>query len=550
MEGFTPWPDDVARDYRAAGYWRGETLGDLFRAWAGRFGDREALATNDARLSYRALDEAADRLAHNLLRIGLAAGDRVVVQLPNINEFAVLSIALFRIGAIPVMALPAHRGREISYLIDFSGATAYAIPARLRGFDFQHMARQIKGDLPGLKYVLVAGGEAEDGFLDLGELIAQAVDAAAARAELDRRKPDPSSVALFLLSGGTTGLPKLIPRTHDDYAYNIRVTADLCGFGSDTVYMASLPVAHNFPLGCPGMFGALMAGGRVVMAPSPRADAALPLIENERVTVTAVVPAIAIQWMDGIAAVGADLSSLETLQVGGARINPEAARRVRPLLGCTLQQVFGMAEGLLNYTRLDDADEVIVNTQGRPASDGDEILIVGADGRPVAAGEAGELLTRGPYTLRGYYKADDHNRRAFTPDGFYRTGDIVRLHPSGNLMVEGREKDFINRGGEKISAEEIENLILGHGAVGNVAAVAMPDRIMGERICVYVELNPGRALDLGELRDFMAATGIAAFKLPERIETIAGLPLTNIGKIDKKALRRDIAARLAAETGG
>ncbi|HZI37609.1 MAG TPA: AMP-binding protein, partial [Acidimicrobiia bacterium] len=353
------------------------------------------------------------------------------------------------------------------------------------------------------------------------------------------------------------------PRTHEDYAYNVAASADVCGLSPSTVYMVALPAAHNFPLGCPGIMGTLAAGGRVVMAPSPRPEDAMAMVEAEQVTITALVPALVIRWLDAItsgtprtpAAGGRfDLSTLEVLQVGGARLAPEVARRIGPAIGCQVQQVFGMAEGLLNYTRLDDPDDVVVGTQGRPLSPADEILIVGPDDQPVPDGQAGELLTRGPYTIRGYYRADAHNAKAFTADGFYRTGDIVRRDEAGNLMVEGRAKDLINRGGEKISAEEIENLLIAHPAVREVAAVAMPHPVLGEQTCAYLVLRPepggsgvspdSNKLDLAALCAYLDERRVARFKWPERLEILDALPVTNVGKVDKKKLRDDIAAKL------
>jgi 2,3-dihydroxybenzoate-AMP ligase len=271
------------------------------------------------------------------------------------------------------------------------------------------------------------------------------------------------------------------------------------------------------------------------------------------------VPALAIRWLEANAAERFDLSSLEVLQVGGARLVPEVARRIGPAIGCRVQQVFGMAEGLLNYTRLDDPAGVVVETQGRPLAPADELLIVGPDGEPVADGEPGELLTRGPYTIRGYYRAEAHNANAFTHEGFYRTGDIVRRDAGGNLTVEGRAKDLINRGGEKISAEEIENLLLAHPAVEEAAAVAMPHPVLGEQTCAYLVLRPESpgvrgcppedSVDLAAVSAYLDSRGVARFKWPERLEIVAALPLTNVGKVDKKKLRDDIAAKLAAEPG-
>jgi 2,3-dihydroxybenzoate-AMP ligase len=360
--------------------------------------------------------------------------------------------------------------------------------------------------------------------------------------------PNSRDVAVFLLSGGTTGLPKLIARTHDDYAYNAMASADIAGFDASTVYLVSLPAGHNFPLACPGILGSLLAGGTVVMLASPEPARAFATIAAEGVTHTAVVPAVAGRWLEHAVEHGAgDLASLRVLQVGGARLADELARRVKPVLGTTLQQVFGMAEGLLNYTRLDDPEEVVCTTQGRPLSPADEIRLVDELDRDVPPGEPGSLLTRGPYTTRGYYWAAEQNARAFTVDGWYRSGDICRLTPDGNLTVEGRDKDMINRGGEKVSAEEVENLVYELPAVSQVAAVAMPDAVLGERVCLYVVPRPGATVTLDEIRAAMAERGVARFKLPEHLVLVDELASTKVGKIDKKALRADIAARLGVQ---
>ncbi len=216
--------------------------------------------------------------------------------------------------------------------------------------------------------------------------------------------------------------------------------------------------------------------------------------------------------------------------------------------GPVLVQVFGMAEGLLCATRRDDPEDVVVETQGRPVSPDDEIRVVDENDKDVAPGDVGELICRGPYTIRGYYRAAEHNRAAFTDDGFYRTGDMVRVHPSGNLIVEGRRKDLINRGGEKISAEEVENLLLSHPAVLNAAVVAMPDPVLGERACAFVIPRAGAAPTLAELTRFLSEDKkIARFKLPERLELRDRLPMTAVGKISKKDLREEIAAMLTKE---
>jgi 2,3-dihydroxybenzoate-AMP ligase len=543
-EGTVPWPPELAETYRQAGWWRGQALGTELAAVAEARQAAIALVDGATRISYGSLLARADALARRLTDdLGLARGDRIVVQLPNGWEFAVLTLGCLRAGIVPVMALPAHRQHELAYLCQHSEARALAVPGVLRGFDHQELAARLLDESPSLTHVLVAAPDVDPRHQDLAALGAEPSDPAADRARWDAAPPDPSDVAVFLLSGGTTGLPKLIARTHDDYSYNARASAQLCRLDERTVYLVTLPASHNFPLACPGLLGTWLAGGRVVMLGSPDPAAAFAAIEAEGVTITAAVPAVAQRWLahaagNGVAEHGpAQLRTLGVLQVGGARLADELARRVRPVLGATLQQVFGMAEGLLNYTRLDDPDEVICGTQGRPLSPGDEVRIVDADGRDLPDGEPGALLTRGPYTPRGYYRAPEQNTRAFTPDGWYASGDVVRRRADGNLVVEGRDKDMINRGGEKISAEEVENLLYRMPGIAQVAAVAAPDPELGERVCVFVVPDPGATLTLTTIRDAMAAAGVARFKWPERLELRADLPVTKVGKLDKKALR-------------
>src|SRR2546425_7939615 len=253
LNGCVPWPAQDAERYRREGYWRGEALGDVLRAAVAGNEDRVALATAEQNWTFADVDARADRLASSLARIGLRPRDRVVVQLPNIPEFVVVTLALFRLGALPVFALPAHRVSEIIYICELAGATAYVVTDMHRSFDYRTLAQDVTRRVA-LKHVLVAGDAGE--FTTLNDLADQPRELPA---------PDPADVAFFLLSGGTTGMPKLIPRTHDDYAYQLRATAEALGVGRDTVYLASLPVAHNAALGCPGLLGTLRAGGRVVM---------------------------------------------------------------------------------------------------------------------------------------------------------------------------------------------------------------------------------------------------------------------------------------------
>lgn len=530
------WPQEFADRYRAAGWWRGETFGQMLRDRAAEHPDRIAIVdpASDRRWTYAELDLRADRLAAGLLARGIAKGDKVVVQLPNIAEFFETIFALFRIGALPVFALPAHRETEIRYFCEFTGAAAYVIPAEHGGFDYRDLATKVLAEVPPLRHVFVADGD-PGAFEALSALPTEPTEIP--------DPPAPSDLAFLQLSGGSTGVPKLIPRTHDDYIYSLWGSNELCAVDESSVYLVALPAAHNFPLSSPGSLGALYAGARVVLCPQPSPDVAFPLIESEGVTITGLVPPLALVWTEAAPSTAYDLSTLDVLLVGGAKFSEEAARRVKPALDCTLQQVFGMAEGLVNYTRLDDDTETIVTTQGRPISPDDEIRVVDDEDNDLPVGETGHLLTRGPYTIRGYWNAPEHNARSFTADGFYRTGDIVRLTATGHLVVEGRAKDQINRGGEKIAAEEVENHLLAHPAVHDANVVAEPDPYLGERTCAYVILRAGAdPVKPIAIKKFVRERGLAAYKVPDRVEFVTAFPQTGVGKISKKDLRAASAA--------
>ncbi|MFG3333024.1 (2,3-dihydroxybenzoyl)adenylate synthase [Streptomyces tendae] len=525
------WPAEFAARYRAAGHWRGETFGGMLRERAAAHPDRIALvdpAPERRTWTYHELDARADRLAAGFLARGIAKGDRVVVQLPNIGEFVEVVFALFRIGALPVYALPAHRETEISHFCSFTEAVAYVVPDTHAGFDHRDLAVRMRERTPGLRHVFVAG--------DPGEHTALSEVPCEPSGPFDG--PEPHELAFLQLSGGTTGLNKLIPRTHDDYMYSLRGSDEICGVDGGTRFLVALPAAHNFPMSSPGWLGVLYAGGTVVLTPKPDPGTAFPLIEAERITMTALVPPLALVWTEAAPSAGHDLSSLELTLVGGAKYSEQAARRLEPALGCRLMQVFGMAEGLVNYTRLHDDTETVVTTQGRPISPDDEIRIVDDEDEDVPEGEFGHLLTRGPYTVRGYWRAPEHNRRSFTEDGFYRTGDIVRRLTGGHLVVEGRAKDQINRGGEKIAPEEVENIILAHPSVHDVSVVSVPDAYLGERSLAYVILRgDAEPLRPAAIKRFVRERGIAAYKVPDRVEFVEEFPQTGVGKISKKQLR-------------
>lgn len=545
LEGVVPFPPEFAQRYRAKGYWRDQSLAQEFAPLFRRYADRTAFVDRGASIAYAELDRVSDRLALNLLDAGLKPLDRVVVQLPNVIEFVYLYLALQKIGCIPIAALVTHRYLEVSQFARLSGAAACVTPDRYGDFDFTEMVGRVRAEVPSVRLGIVLG-QAPSGFASLAALISKL--AMRPIADLGRIRIEPTDPAIFQLSGGTTGVPKLIPRTHNDYAYNSRAAATACGVTGDSVLLLALPIAHNLPLACPGLQGYLFNGGKVVLSATTRAEELFRLIEENRVTHLKVVPALLIRLINDASIGKYDLSSLRVIQSGGQRMQPEVRLRTRQLIPTAfVQENFGMSEGMLFFVRHDDPEEVRLETCGRPVCPDDEVKLLDGEGREVAPGEVGELTCRGPYTLRGYFGAPEYNARQFTPDGFYRSGDLMRRHVSGNYVVEGRKKDLINRGGEKISAEEIENLILSHPAVQNVACIAMPDPALGEKMCACVILKKGRSLTLEELGAFLMEKEIAKFKLPERLEVLADFPVSTFGKVSKKALVEAVAKQLEQE---
>ena len=534
LAGVTPFPPEFTARYRAKGYWEDRSIAAVWEDYCRTYSSRVAVMDGDEHVRYEQLNARATNLALNLLDLGIRPLDRFVVQLPNRVQFAYLYLALQKIGAIPVMALPAHRYLEISQFVQIAGVVGSVTPDKHRDFDFRDLIARIQKEQPALKHAIVLG-KTRPGFISLDGLIAK--KSTRDPAELARIKIDPTDPALFLLSGGTTGVPKLIPRTHNDYVYNSKMAGSVTGIDDDSVLLDVLPISHNLPLACPGLQGFLFKGAKVVLSTDTSPEAVFRLVEKHRVTHIHVVPALLIRWLNDPSITRYDLSSLRVIQSGGQRLQPETRLKAKELIpSLTVQENFGMAEGVLMFVRLDDPADVRLETVGRPICSDDEIMLLDEDDNIVPFGETGEFCCRGPYTLRGYYGAPEHNARVFTPDGFYRSGDLMRQHPSGNYMVEGRKKDLINRGGEKISAEEIENLILSHEAVQNVACVPVPDPELGERMCACIVTKPGLALSFDELIGFLETKEMAKIKLPERLLILDDLPLSNFGKVSKKRL--------------
>lgn len=551
--GLVPYPREAEARYRAAGLWSGRPLPVELMAAASAHAERTALITPEGRWTYQELFHEARRFAAGLPRTtGLRPGDAVMFQMGNVAETVVSYLGCLLGGVRPVCTLPQHGAREIGVLARHIGARGLVVQA-----DFG------RGRLPGIARALVADGVIEDvvmargdasGFTSYEDLLAAGAADGPDAPALPYRDLDPRQVAVFQLSGGTTGLPKVAPRLHEEYAYNSRAWAGKLGWGPGSVVLYPLPVMHNAGVAL-ALQPTLLSGATLVLAPSADTGTLLDLIEATRPeAIPLVPPALAIRLLDDPRARTADLSSVKDFIVGGQKLASGVAERLRDELGIAVRQKFGMAEGMFLVTPAGAGEAVRHHTVGEPLSALDEIRVVrpGED-TEVPHGETGELCVRGPYTIRGYYRAAHHNDQAFTADGFYRTGDLAARRVVDGLTcysIEGRIKDVINRGVEKIHADEVEELIMRHPAVSAVALVAMPDPVLGERGCAYLVLEPGgEPQTVRSLGEFLLAQGLATYKLPERVELVAGLPLSNVGKVSKKELREDIEARLAREGG-
>lgn len=548
-----PFPPQRVDRYRREGLWTGETLGDALRRAARAHPDRPALVTVEARLTHGELDELSAGFAAGVLACTpLRTGDRVMFQLGNEAETVVAYYGCIKAGIVPVCTLPQHGEREIGQLAQHTGARGHIVQADFRNRDLAGLGQRLQREVDVLDTLIVVRGAAPASAHSFDELV-EAGRTRQAREALAGISVDPDGLVVLQLSGGTTGLPKVAPRRHEEYLYNSRVWAHALGLTEESVLLHPLPIMHNA-----GTAAALqpvhLAGGTCVIAPGADPGPVLELIAKEQVSVVPVVPpAVAIRMLEHQQARHADLSSIERFVLGGQRPSVDLIDRLERELGIRALQMFGMAEGMFLHTPPDAPDAARLHTVGTPISAADEVRVLDIAGeQEVADGTLGELACRGPYTIPGYYRAARHNASAFTSDGFYRTGDLVTRHVLAGrayYAIDGRIKDVINRGAEKIHAEEVEELLVRHPAVRNAALVAMPDPVLGERICAYLVLADGvETPTVASTGEFLLAQGLAKFKLPERIEVLETFPLTNVGKVSKKDLRADIEAKIEKES--
>jgi 2,3-dihydroxybenzoate-AMP ligase len=550
LPGVVPHPAAVVDRYIVAGAWGTRSLPTAFRQAAATYAGRTALITPDTRLTYRELDARSDAVAAGLLRSGLLPGERVLLQLTNSATAVVAWYGLLKAGLVPVCTLAIHRRLEIEQIGRKSGAVAHLVQADFPSFDLVALGQEVARLLPAMRQVVTVGAPPGSAVLRIEDLQdhevsnTEQVELLKIAESLDVHGP-----AVLQLSGGTTGTPKIIPRLHAEYRYNADLTSRWWGHTESSVLAFGLPLAHNAAL-TNGLHAAHSAGAALLLA-TPAPGIMLPLMAEHGATWTMSPPGLAREYLSH-PAFGDAVARLSTWVLTAARV-PRPVFDELTGRGVHVTQAFGMSEGLFLFTPLDASVDLRAETVGVPISPLDEVRVLrpGTEAE-VAEGETGELATRGPYTIRGYLAAPDRDRDAFTTEGFYRSGDLVRARRyEGTLSysIEGRVKDLIDRGGEKINAEEVELLVAGHPAVADVALVGMPDPRLGERGCAYVvPRDPHHPPTLAGIGAYLEAEGLAKYKWPERLELIGALPRTQVGKVAKVTLRADISAKLEHET--
>ena len=508
------------KSYQLIDGWNKGNIADEMLKWCEKFSDSACVIYENNIITYSKIGELIKKTSVGLLNKGFKPKDKVVLQLPNNINFILCFFGLMKIGAIPIMALPAHRINEIKGMVNTAKATGYICQNRYMGFEYSQIVNELITDDKVKNIIQINDQELIVDNLDIEEKsIFPYID------NLD--------IAFLSLSGGTTGMSKLIPRTHGDYLYDTEMSVRRCHFQSNDIYLAILPLPHNFILGHPGFLGTFSRGGTLLLSQYPDINEGLELIEKYKATFLSMVPSMAKLMLEMLKEDEYDISSLRVLQIGGAFLEESVAQELIDLKSFTLQQVFGVAEGLNTMTELSDQEEIIRVFQGKPTSPYDEIKIVDENGNFLNNGESGELLIKGPYTIRSYYN-NPENEKYFTKDGYYRTGDRAFLSKEGKLKISGRVTELINKSGEKIIPSELESYLNKMEDIRDCAVVGLPDENQGEVIGVFVVAD--RKIELFEVREYLRKESVASFKLPDYIFMVDTLPLTKIGKVDKKRL--------------
>ena len=543
LDGFVPYVEEDAEKYNRLRWWPGLTLGDLLDKAADVYPDREAFVDGTTRLTYAQAREKADRLAIGLMDLGIQPLDRVLVQLPNWNEFVYTYFALQKVGAIVVLLIDRYRQHEINHLTKLTGATAWVVPERFKKTDYMPVVHDVLEENPHLQHVILARGGEQKGFVHLETLIEEAGLTQENLARLAQRRPDPMLPAHMGPTGGTTGLPKVVPRTHNSHICSSEYASRAWDYGSGDICLLAGPMGHDLTF-TKAFLGGMITFAKLIILDSIDMEDVCRTIEQEKVTAIVWVPTLANRLLHYDRLEDYDLSSLKKMHCGGGASLPDLIKEFKNKIGGTFYNAYGGTEGQTTITRTHDPVEKAFYTVGKPTCPYDTYKVVDPAGNALPLNTSGELLIKGPGVFTGYYKNPEENEKVFDKDGFFRTGDVAKIDDQGYVTLTGRVKEMINRGGESISATEIEKLIIDHPDVVNVAVVPMPDPEMGERVCAYIQPRPEAELGFDQIIAFLKEKKASVLQLPERMEFVKDMPYTKAEKIDKNALKEDIGRKL------
>ncbi len=530
--------------YEQAGHWRGQTLLDFVAATAHQDPERLALVDARSRITYRQLVAAVDRVALGLLELGLRKGDVVSVQLPNRAEFAVLMLAIERVGAAMNPLVTILRQRELVQVLRLGRPRLLVVPDAFHGFDYAAMALELRTSAPELQRVLVVGPHAPEGTLGWDDLLGTPWEEQVDPRVLDYLRPDPNDVIQVAFTSGTTGEPKGVLHTHNTTVCIVGSTIRRQRLTHRDVVLAATPVGHQAGY-LWGVRVALQAGATVVFQETWDAEEAVRLIEQHRVTFTMGATTFLIDLLGARNLPHHGLRSLRNFTTAGSNVPPSVAAEMERRLPGRLCRAFGMTEqGHTTATAPDSAREKVLSTDGLPQPEM-EVKIVDEDGRRLGPGQEGRLRLRGPFNFVGYVQGRAFTAPFFDGEDFFDTGDLAELDADGYIRVTGRIKDLIVRGGEKVPVKEIEDLLMSHPKVAGVALVPVPDERLGERALACIRPRPGESLTLQELKAFLEERRVTRQFWPEGLVLYDELPTTPAGKIQKFQLQEDARRRLA-----
>jgi len=546
LEGFTPYKKNDAEKYTKFRWWSGLTFGDILDRAADIHPEKEAFVDGNTRLTYGGARHKTNKLAIGLMDLGIQPLDRVLVQLPNWNEFVFAYFALQKVGAITVLLIDRYRQFEIDRLISLTGATAWIVASRYEKTDYVPIINDVLKEHPELKHVITVRGEGDQQpFSSLERLIEWAELTEDNLARLTERRPDPMQVAHMGPTGGTTGAPKIVPRTHNSLITGTEYCSKSWEQSIEDINLIAGPIGHDLTF-TKGFIGSVITLGKVIFLDSTDNKDICEAIEREKVTSIIWVPTLGQRLLQYEDLNKYDLSSLKKMHSAGGASHPDLVKDVTEKLTMKFYNGYGGTEGMTTITRTADDLDIICSTVGRPTCPYDTYKVIDKDGNELPPNTQGELVLKGPGVFTGYYQNPEENKKAFTSNGFFRTGDVAKIDEKGYITLTGRIKEMINRGGESISATEIEELINRHPDVAAVAVIPMPDPVMGERVCAYIQPKSGTQLTFDEIISFLRGQKASVLQLPERIEFIDTMPYTGAQKMDKKSLQEDIAKKLQA----